>query len=176
MLLSGAHSTIRRRTDNIYLRRAAEGCGGLRRDEKKEKEEEKEEEEAAQPGLCWERGGGICTALCKTGFLLVYLGKIVTNEQTLSPPGRATAAIKVSVLLSGAHSTIRCRTDNIYLRRAAEGCGGKRREEGEGGGGRRPAWPVLGERWRYLYSTVQNRFSTCLPGENCDERTDYLAY
>ena len=33
---------------------------------------------------------------------------------------------------------------------------------------RRPAWPVLGERWRYLYSTVQNRFSTCLPGENPD--------
>ena len=31
-----------------------------------------------------------------------------------------------------------------------------------------PAWPVLGERWRYLYSTVQNRFSTCLPGENLD--------
>ena len=51
------------------------------REEKKEKEEE---EEAAQPGLCWERGGGICTALCKTGFLLVYLGKIVTNKQTLS--------------------------------------------------------------------------------------------
>ena len=33
---------------------------------------------------------------------------------------------------------------------------------------RRPAWPVLGERWMYLYSTVQNRFSTCLPGENPD--------
>ena len=33
------------------------------------------------------------------------------------------------------------------------------------------AWPVLGERWRNLYSTVQNRFSTCLPGENPDGRT-----
>ena len=32
------------------------------------------------PGLAWTAGGGICTALCKTGFLLVYLGKILTNE------------------------------------------------------------------------------------------------
>ena len=44
------------------------------------------------------------------------------------------AAIKVSVLLSGAHSTIRRWTDNIYLRRAAEGCGGLwRATEGCGG-------------------------------------------
>ena len=50
VLLSGAHSTIRRRTDNIYLQRAAEGSGGLwsaaeGRDEKKEEEEEEDEEE-----------------------------------------------------------------------------------------------------------------------------------
>ena len=51
---------------------------------REEKEKEEEEEEAVWPGLCWERGRGICTALCKTGFLLVYLGKIVTNERTLS--------------------------------------------------------------------------------------------
>ena len=38
------------------------------------------------PGLAWRggdttvtAGGGICTALCKTGFLLVYLGKILIN-------------------------------------------------------------------------------------------------
>ena len=31
----------------------------------------------------WERGGGICTALCKTGFLLVYLGKILTNGDSV---------------------------------------------------------------------------------------------
>ena len=43
------------------------------------------------PGLAWRggdttvtAGGGICTALCKTGFLLVYLGKIVTDGQTVS--------------------------------------------------------------------------------------------
>ena len=40
VLLRGAHSTIRRRTDNIYLWKAAEG-----REEKKEKEEEEEQEE-----------------------------------------------------------------------------------------------------------------------------------
>ena len=40
VLLSGAHSTIRRWTDNIYLWRAPEG-----REEEEEEEEEAEEEE-----------------------------------------------------------------------------------------------------------------------------------
>ena len=41
------------------------------------------------PGLVWRggdttvtAGGGICTALCKASFLLVYLGKILTNKRT----------------------------------------------------------------------------------------------
>ena len=42
------------------------------------------------PGLAWRggdttvtAGGGICTALCKTGFLLVYLGKIMMDGDSV---------------------------------------------------------------------------------------------
>ena len=42
-----------------------------------------ETENAARPGLAWPgAGGGICTALCKTGFLLVYLLNLSLSNST----------------------------------------------------------------------------------------------